>query len=176
MTLKQKIEQELKEAMRNKEELRLSVLRMLSSAMHNKEIEKRTKLSKNPDAKDLAAQEGEPRLWREKESGLNDEETLGVIRSEAKKRRDSIVEFEKGGRADLVEKESAELKILETYLPQELSDDDLRKIIDEVVIKEGVADVKEFGRIMGKAMGKVKSQASGDRVSKFLRERLENEK
>ena len=161
MTLKQKIEQELKGALRNKEELRLSVLRMLSSAMHNKEIEKRTKLSKNPDVKDL-----------EKESGLNDEEVLNAIRSEAKKRRDSIVEFEKGGRKDLVEKESAELKILEAYLPKEMNEEELEKLVGETVAGLGSVTMKDFGRVMGEAMKKVKGQASGDRVSAVVKKML----
>src|SRR3989344_1922747 len=161
MTLKQKIEQELKGALRNKEELKLSVLRMLSSAMHNKEIEKRTRLSKNPDVKNL-----------EKESELNDEETLGVIRSEAKKRKDAIVEFEKGGRKDLVEKESAELKILEAYLPKEMKDEELEKLVGEAIVDLGSVTMKDFGRVMGEVMKRVKNQASGDRVSAVVKKML----
>lgn len=179
MNLKQTIENELKEALRNKEELKLSVLRMLSAAIHNKEIEKRTKLSKNPEVKDLAAQSllGEPRsnfekVGREKESELNEEETLGVIRSEAKKRKDSIVEFEKGGRKDLVDKESAELKILEAYLPKEMGDGELEKIVGEAVAGMSGVTAKDFGRVMGEVMKKVKGQASGDRVSAVVKKLL----
>lgn len=179
MTLVQKVANDIKEALRSKEELKLSVLRMLFSAIRNKEIDKRTKLSKNSEIKDLAAQNNliEPRsnfekVGREKESELNDEETVGVIRSEAKKRRDSIVEFEKGARKDLVDKESAELKILEEYLPKEIEDGELEKIIVDVVAGMGGVTTKDFGRAMGEAMKKVGGQASGDRVSAVVKKLL----
>ena len=161
MNIKQTIEGERKEAMRNKEELRLSVLRMLLAAIKNREIEKRTKLSKNPETKNL-----------EKESELNDEEAFGALRSETKKRRDAIVEFEKGGRADLVEKESAELKILEAYLPKEMGDEELEKLVDDTVAGLGSVTIKDFGRVMGEMMKKVKGQASGDRVSAAVKKML----
>lgn len=152
MDIKSKIQQALKEAMRAKDELRLSVLRMLSSAIHNKELEKRAKTG-NPEE-------------------LTVEETIAVIRSEVKKRRDAIQEFEKGGRKDLADKESAELKILEEYLPQELSDEEIEKIVKEVIVESGASDPKQFGRVMGEAMKKIKWQASGDRVSSAVRRLL----
>src|SRR5436189_199309 len=133
MTLKQKIDGDLKDAMRNKEELRLSTLRMLSASIKNREIEKRAKLSKNPDTKDL-----------EKESMLTDDEVVEAVRSEAKKRRDAIEGFEKGGRIDLAGKEKKEQEILQHYLPQELSEDDLGKIVDDVVIEFGVGGMKDY--------------------------------
>jgi len=134
--------------MRNKETVRLSTLRMLLSAIHNKEIEKRTKAG---------------------DAELTEEEIIAAIRSEAKKRLDAIAEFEKGNRKDLVEKELSELKILESYLPQELADEELEKIIKEVVARIGAASQKDFGRAMGEVMKQIKGQASGDRVSKVLR-------
>src|SRR3989338_579317 len=163
MIFRQKIEDDLKDAMRKKEELRLSVLRMLSAAIRNREIEKRTRLakasaeqaktSKTLEAKDL-----------EKESRLIDEEVLAAIRSEAKKRKDAIHEYEKGGRKDLADKESAELKILEEYLPKEMDDDELEKIVIAAVKSAGASSTKDFGRVMGEVMKKTKGQASGDRV------------
>lgn len=161
MTQKQKIENDIKDALRGKEELRLSVLRMLVASIKNKEIEKRTKLSKNTEIK-------EPK----KESELNEEETLGVIRSEAKKRKDAIVEFEKGGRKDLVEKESAEFKILEAYLPKEMSDEELEKIVGEAIAVLGGVTIKDFGRVMGEVMKRVKGLASGDRISAVVKKML----
>lgn len=144
MFLKEKISQDIKEAMRAKEELRLSTLRMLSSAMHNRGIEKRTKGG------------GEE---------LTEEEVVATIRSEVKKRRDAVGEYQKGGRKELAEKETAELKILENYLPQEMGDEELEKIVRDVVAGLGSITVKDFGRVMGEAMKRIKGQASGDRVS-----------
>lgn len=140
-----RIQNDIKEAMRSKNELRLSVLRMLSSSMHNRELEKRARTGKTEE--------------------LNDEEIVVVLRSEVKKRRDAIVEFEKGGRKDLADKESAELKILEKYLPQEISDEEIEKIVHGVIGQMGDVSQKDFGRVMGEAMKRVKGQASGDRVS-----------
>ena len=150
--MKSKIQEDIKDAMRAKDELKLSVLRMLSASIKNRELEKRAKSGK--------------------EEELNEEEVIVSIRAEVKKRRDSIVEFEKGGRGDLVEKESAELKILEKYLPQEISDEEVEKIVKVVVAETGASDPKMFGRIMGEAMKKVKGQASGDRVSSAVKKAL----
>lgn len=149
--MKEKIQEDIKAAMREKDELRLSVLRMLAAAMHNREIEKRAK-----------AGAGE----------LTEEEVLTTVRSEAKKRRDAIAEFTKGARADLVEKESAELKILEAYLPQKLSDEEIEKIVQEVIAGAGEISAKDFGRVMGEAMRRVKGQADGERVSMLVRREL----
>lgn len=138
--------------MRSKDELRLSVLRMLSSAIHNKELEKRAKSGKVEE--------------------LMEEEVVAVLRSEVKKRRDAISEFEKGGRKDLVEKETAELKILEEYLPSELPDEEIEKIVKEVIAGIGEVAPKDFGRVMGEVMKRVKGQASGERVSEAVRQLL----
>lgn len=149
--MKFKIQQDIKEAMRAKEEVRLSTLRMLLSAIHNREIEKRA---------------------RGGEAELSDEEIIAAVRSEAKKRRDAIAEYEKGGRIDLAEKEKGELKILEEYLPQELSDEELEKIARDVVSRLGQVTEKEFGRVMGEVMKQVRGQASGDRVGSIVRKIL----
>lgn len=151
--MKERIQNDIKEAMRSKDELRLSVLRMLSSAIHNRELEKRAKTGKQEE--------------------LTEEETVAVIRSEVKKRRDAIAEFEKGGRKDLAEKESTELKILEKYLPQEISDGEIEKIVREVVAELGAVAPKDFGRVMGEVMKRAKGQASGDRMSSAVKRALE---
>lgn len=150
--MREKIQEDIKKAMKQKDELRLLVLRMLSAAMHNRELEKRAKTGKPEE--------------------LTEEEAIAVIRSEVKKRRDAIVEFEKGKRSDLAEKEAAELKILEVYLPQELSDMEIEKIVREVVEKFGEVTPKDFGRVMGEAMKRVRGQASGDRVSQAVKKLL----
>ena len=162
MNLKEKINQNLKEAMKQKDELRLSVLRMLLSAMNNKSIEKRTRLAKSGVAEEEL----------EKASELSEEEILEVVRSEGKKRRDAVEGFSKGGRGDLAEKESQELKILEEYLPQELSGEEIEKTVKDVVASIGVVTQKDFGRVMGEVMKKIKGQASGDKVGAAVKKIL----
>lgn len=149
--MQEKIQQDMKDAMRVKDELTLSVLRLLLSTIHNREIDKK-------------AQSGDGKL--------TDEEVIAAIRSEAKKRKDAIAEFEKGGRKDLSDKEAAELRILEKYLPQEISDDEIAKIIREVIAGMGAVDLKDFGRVMAEAMKRVRGQASGGRVSAAVRKIL----
>ena len=153
MTLKEKIQSDMKDAMREKAEVRLSVLRMLLSVIHNREIEKRVKGGATEST---------------------DDEVLASIRSESKKRRDSIQEFCKAGRTDLVDKESTELAILETYLPAEMGDSELAKIVEEIIKGMGTITQKEFGRVMGEVMKKTKGQASGDRVSAIVKKLFGN--
>ena len=152
--MRERIQNDIKDAMRGKDELRLSVLRMLSAAFHNRELEKRAKTGKAEE--------------------LSEEEMVSVIRSEVKKRRDAIGEFEKGGRKDLADKEAAELKVLEAYLPQELSDQEIEKIVREVAAQAGEVTEKDFGRIMGEAVKRIKGQAGGDRISVVVRRFLQN--
>lgn len=151
MILTETIEQDLRQALRSRDVLRLSVLRMLVAAIHNREIDKRTKTGN---------------------AELTEEEVTAAIRAEAKKRRDAIGEFGKGGRNDLVRKESAELTILESYLPAELSAQELRAIVAEGMQVLGVTSEKEFGTLMGWVMGRVQGRATGERVATLIRETL----
>lgn len=159
MDLKIKIREDAKAALRSADAARLSVLRMVSAAIHNREIEKRAKTG----AGELA-----------------EEEVVATLRSEAKKRRDSIAEFEKAGRRDLASKEEAELKIIESYLPKELDDTAIEAIVREVIADMGMtsekpldtAQDKNFGRVMGEVMKRIKGQASGDRVSGAVKKLL----
>lgn len=144
MNFQEKIKEDMKTAMREKNELRLSVLRMVISAMQNRGIEKR---AKGGDAI------------------LADEEAIAVVRSEVKKRRDAIGEYTKGGRPELAAKESQEFSILEGYLPQEISDEEIRGHVVEAVKGIGHITAKDFGKVMGEVMKRVKGRASGDRVS-----------
>ncbi len=145
--LKEKIQADAKAAMKAKDELRLSVLRLLSSAIHNREIEKH----------------GE----------LTEEEIVAAIRSELKKRKDAAEQFLKGGRKELADKEAAEAKILETYLPGELPDEEIEKVAREAIAILGEVTQKDFGRVMGEVMKRVKGQASGDRISAAVRKFLQ---
>lgn len=156
--MKEKILQDIKEAMKAKDELKLSVLRMLSSAIKNRELEKRGKTGN--------------------EETLNDEEVMVAIRSEVKKRKDAVEQFSKGGREDLASKEKHELAVLESYLPAEMSDEELEKVVTGVVSSLGEVTQKDFGRVMGEVMKKVKGlpaqagQASGDRVTALVKKIL----
>ena len=151
ISFKTKIQEDTKSALKVKDELRLLVLRMLSAALHNKEIEKRTKSG---------------------ETELSEEEALAVLRTEVKKRRDAIEGFTQGGRRDLVEKETKELAILEIYLPAEISEQEIKKTVQAVLNDLGQVTEKDLGRVMGEAMKRLKGQASGDRVRKVAAEEL----
>lgn len=162
--LKEKIQQDLKNALKEAKETELSVLRMVFSAIVNKEKEKRyKKIKEKPDLK-----EGE----LEKESRLTDEEISEVISSEVKKRKEAISLFEKGGRRDLAEKEKKELEILEKYLPEQLSEDELKKLAEEAVEKTGAKEIKDMGKVMAELMPKVKGKSDGGTVSKIIKELL----
>ncbi|HUT96400.1 MAG TPA: GatB/YqeY domain-containing protein [Candidatus Paceibacterota bacterium] len=160
--LKEKINQDIKQAMINKEELLLLVLRGINAVIHNKEIEKRTKLSKQEkDIKKL-----------EKESKLTDEEITDVISGEAKKRKDSIEEFTKGDRQDLVEKETKELEILKKYLPEQISEDAVKEIVKKAIADIGAIGPKDTGKVMLIVMSQVKGKTDGKMVNKIVGELL----
>lgn len=163
MTVKEKIQRDLTQAIKTGDSLKLSVLRMISAAAHNKEIEKRTKLSKGGG---LAPAE------IEEQSRLGDEEMLEVLASELKKRKEAALEYGKGGRRDLAEKEKAETEILKQYLPEELSDEELRKIAAETVKEAGAQTQKDFGKVMSALMPKIKGRADGAKVGQVVRELL----
>lgn len=149
MGLKIKIEDAARHALKNQEPLLLSVLRLLLSAIHNREIEKRA-----------GADTGD----------LTDEEVTAVIRSEAKKRKDAVAEYGRGGRPAAADKEAAELAILEKYLPAELSDEEIETLL--LPLAKG-ALMKDFGRVMGAAMKVVAGRASGERVAAAVKRILD---
>jgi len=161
MTLKEKINQDFKDAFKAKEEKKVGVLRMLNASIKNREVEKRTKLSKTEAPGDL-----------EKESQLNDEETLAVIASEVKRRKDSIEQFKSGGRPELAAQEEQELKILEAYLPQQMSEEELRSIVAESIKESNASGSQDFGKVMKVLMPRVKGKADGGLASKVVKELL----
>lgn len=152
MALKERIASDMKEAMVKKDHLRLSTLRMLASAIHNKEIEK-----------------------GKKETGLSEEEIMSVIQSEAKKRKDAAGEYERGRRDDLRQKELQELAVLKEYLPGELSMEELEKIVRETVKEVGASSEKDFGRVMKVLQPKVKARADGAAMAASVKKALGNE-
>ncbi|MDP1629311.1 MAG: GatB/YqeY domain-containing protein [bacterium] len=161
--LKEKIQNDLREAMKASDSFKLSVLRMISAALHNKEIEKRTKLVK---AGGLAPAE------LSEQSGLNEEETIETLSSEVKKRKEAVLEYERGGRQDLADKEKLEINVLKQYLPEELSGEDLKKIVSEAIQEVGAQSQKDFGKVMSVLMPKVKGRADGAKISEIVRELL----
>jgi len=175
--LKEKIQEDLNSALKEKKELEVSVLRLLLAAIFNKEKEKRYKLSQ--EEPELTGEE------LEKASALNNEEITGVVSSEIKKRREAILEFEKGERLqptlhpsrekhilDLVKKETREMEILQKYLPEQLSEEEIKKLAQETIEKVGAKEAGDIGKVMAEIMPEVKGRADGGLVSKIVKELL----
>lgn len=160
--LKQRIQSDAAAAAKNKEEIALSVLRMLSAAVLSKEKEKRYKISKAGQSKNEAE--------LEEKSILTDEEALEVVFSEAKKRKEAILAFEKGNRLELAQKEKMELEVLKKYMPEQLGETELKKIVKEAIEKTGAKELKDMGRVMVELMPKVKGKADGSEISKIAKE------
>lgn len=146
MSLKERMQRELKEAMKAHDELKVSTLRLLSSAIKNKEIDER--------------------------KPLDDEGLLAILSTAAKQRRESIEQYEKGGRQDLADKEKAELAIIQGYLPQQLSKDEVAAVIKETIAETGAAGAKDMGKVMKALMPKVKGKADGKLVNELVKELL----
>ncbi|OMH41396.1 GatB/YqeY domain-containing protein [Desulfurobacterium indicum] len=149
MGLKEKLIKDMKEAMKAKDKVRLSTIRMINSLIKNAEIDKR----------------GE----------LTDEEIVSLLQKYAKQRRESIELYEKGGRQDLVEKEKAELAIVESYLPEQMGEDEIRKVVEEAIAETGASSLKDLGKIMKIVIPKVKGKADGSVVNRIARELLSGE-
>src|SRR5262245_2141458 len=138
MTLQEKIQSHIAEAMRNRDQLRLDVLRMMKTAVKNKEIEKM--------------------------KALEEGEVLAVFNTLVKQRKDSIEQFRKGGREELAQKEEAEIKIIEEYLPAAASDDDIRRAIDEAILETSAASMKDMGKVMKATLARLAGKtADGSR-------------
>lgn len=163
--LKEKILEDLNSALKRKKETEVSVLRLLLTSVLNREKEKRYKLSK--EKSELAVKE------LEKKSSLSDEEVLGVVLSEIKKRKEAILIFEKGKRKDLMEKENAEIEVLKKYLPEQLSEEEIKKLAAEAVEKIGAKQLKDMGKVMAELVPKIKGRADGNSVSKIVKKLLE---
>ena len=146
MTLQEKLTQDLKEAMKSGNSDKVGVLRMLSSALKNRAIEKG------------------------KDAVLTDDETMQVLTREAKKRKESIEAFEKGGRPDLAEKEKAELGLIEAYLPKQMSREEVVAAVEKVLA--GLADKSNQGLVMKAVMGELKGKADGKMISEIVKEKL----
>jgi len=162
--LKIKIEEDFKSALKEKRKTEIATLRMLKAAIFNKEKEKRYKLSQ--EKPELTGEE------LEKESKFIDEEVMSVIFSEIKKRKEAILEFQKGEREDLTKKEKAEMKILQSYLPEQLPEKEIKKLAQESIEKIGAKNLKDMGKVMSELMPKLKGKAEGSLTSKIVKELL----
>jgi uncharacterized protein len=149
MTLQERVDADLKDAMRAKDATRLGVLRMLKSALKYSAIEKGGA-----------------------EAQLDDTEAAQVIRKQVKQRQDSIEQFEKGGRPELAAKEKEELELLNAYLPQGLNADELEKIVRETIGEVGATSKAQMGAVMKALQGKVAGRADGKSLSQEVQKQL----
>lgn len=149
MSLKSKIIEDLKAAMKSGETAKRDTLRMLDSMVKNTEIEK-----------------------KKRETGLDDNEVQEVVMKAIKQRKDAIAQYESGGRMELAEKERAEMEILSAYMPEQMSEDDIRKIVTQTAAEIGATAKSDMGKLMGAAMGKLKGKADGQVVKKAVEEIL----
>ena len=141
--LTEQIETDLKSAMKEKNELKLGALRMLKAAIQNKEIEKKVK-------------------------NLSDTEVLEAIQKQVKQRRDSIADFEKANRQDLVKKEATEVTILEQYLPKPLTEAELKILVQKIVQAVGARTKADIGKVMKEVMPQIAGRADGKQVNQIL--------
>lgn len=148
MSLKEKILEDMKNAMKNKEADRLSAIRFLQAAVKNKEIEVR------PNA-------------------ITEADVLSVIKKSAKQRKDSIAEYEKAGRQDLADKEKFELSILEEYLPRQMSPEEITKVVDEVIAALGAKDIKAMGSVIKEVQARTAGAADGRAISEIVKNKLQ---
>lgn len=160
--LKDTLKEDAKNALKSGDTVKRSLLGMVMTAIRNKEIEKRTKLSKTLS---------DP-VQLDQQSQLTEEEMIDVIASEVKRRKDSIAEYEKGGRPELAEGEQKEIELLMPYLPAQLSDDEVRAIVRGAIAKTGATEAKDMGKVIGTVMPQLKGKADGGRVSQIVKEEL----
>ncbi len=149
MSLQSKISEDVKNALRNQEKLKLSVLRMLLASIKNRIIELKNK-------------------------ELPDEQIVAVIGSEIKKRRDAVYEFEKVGRQDAADAEKDEISILMDYMPAQLTEDQIITLIDNTISELSIESIKDLGKLMKSLMPKTRGKADGALVSKLVRKKLDN--
>ena len=147
MNLQEKIQNDIAQAMRDKDSLKLSTLRMMKTAVKNKEIDKM--------------------------KTLEEPEVIAVLNTLLKQRRDSVEQFRAGGREEMAQKEEAEIKIIEAYLPAAASDDDIRLAVEEAISETGASSMKDMGKVMKAAIARLSGKTSdGSKVSQVVKEKL----
>jgi uncharacterized protein len=148
MEIRERLTADMKDAMRSKDQLKLDSIRFLQSAIKNKEIE----LRPNP---------------------ISSDEVLGVVKKLVKQRKESIEQYQTAGRKDLVEKESAELKILEAYLPAQMSREQIEAIVASTIVEVKASSIKDMGAVMKAVMAKTAGAADNKTVSEVIKAKLQ---
>ena len=146
MSLKERITDDMKAAMRSGEKERLGAIRMITSAIKQREVDERIT--------------------------LDDAQVLSVIEKMIKQRKESLAQFQAGNRPDLADKESAEIALLQSYMPEQLSDDDLNTMISEAIAATGAASIKDMGKVMGIIKGKAQGRADMAAVGAKIKAKL----
>ncbi len=147
MSLSERLNEDMKQAMKNQDKFKLSVIRMIRSTIKNVEIEQRR--------------------------DLDDNEVLDVLSREIKQRKDSLQEFEKAGRDDLAEKVKAEIAVINEYLPEQLTEEEIHAIVKQTIQEVGASSKADIGRVMGALMPKVKGRADGKLVNQVVQQMLQ---
>ncbi len=143
------IQSNLKQAQLARDEIKVSTLRLLLSEIKNAEI------AKGPA-----------------NAGLADEDIISVVQKEVKKRKEAALAFRNGGREESALKEEAEAKVLESYLPAQISNEELTKIVEEAITEVGAKGISDMGKVIGAVMGKVRGRSDGAAVSSIVKEKL----
>ncbi len=146
MTLKEQLMNDMKEAMKAKDKLKLNAIRMLRSAIRNKEIETQTE--------------------------LDDDGVLQILANQIKRRKDTIEQFRDAGRMELVAQEEEQLRSLEVYMPAQLSSEELEQLVDSVIAETGAMSPRDMGKVMSAVMPRVRGKADGKVVNQMVREKL----
>lgn len=146
MSLKEKLQQDWKEAMKNKDKFKSSTISMAKAAI-------------------LQVEKDDNRI-------LNDEEIIEILSREVKRRRDAAAEFEKGNRQDLVDETNSEIEILLGYLPKQLTQDEIAEIVRQTINETGASSAKDMGKVMSAVMAKTKGRADGKLISAIVKENL----
>jgi uncharacterized protein YqeY len=146
MSLEERLVEEMKQAMKSNDKLKLSTIRMIRSALKNKEIDLRKK--------------------------LEDEDIVKVIQAMMRKGEESVEQFETGGRMDLVEKEKSEIEIMKSFLPKPLSQEEILEIIDQSIQETQASSLKDMGKVMKSVMPKIGGKADGKLINQLVKERL----
>ncbi|GLY10007.1 GatB/YqeY domain-containing protein [Pseudobacillus badius] len=147
MSLLERLNDDIKQAMKNKDKEKLTVIRMLKASLQNEAIKAGSQ-------------------------GLTEDEELAVLSREVKQRKDSLHEFEKAGRVDLVSKIQTELTYVNSYMPEQLSDEEIEAIVQETIAQVNASSKADIGKVMGALMPKIKGRADGGLVNKLVQQKL----
>ena len=147
MSLKDQIQQDMKDAMRAKEKARLATIRLILAAIKQREVDERIE--------------------------LDDAQVIAVLDKMSKQRRESISQFEQAGRDDLIAQEKSELEIIQTYLPEALDEDELHALIEAAMQATGASSIKDMGKVMGQLKPKIQGRADMGAVSALIKSRLQ---